>query len=173
MHPYQDPVQQFEAQQRQAMATGGIGWAVEQDIRKRLNREPRYAVAWSWYFPGGGMFFLGKPFIGLLQAALAVFVFVIVCVKWRMFGGVIGTIVCLFVFQFLLTIAFCIHAYITARQLRQQAVRDLEEYENRKRQAQMPPQTASPVPPPQAVLIGPPQPTFAPPTQQPGQPFCG
>lgn len=64
-----DPVENFKKAKNQ-VGTVAFQNNEEQRILKGLNRHPFIAAIWSYYFPGGGFFYLGKPMIGCLHIIL-------------------------------------------------------------------------------------------------------
>ncbi len=143
---YKDPVQAFKEARKEA-ASASSSWHDEVAIRERLNRSPFQAMCASWYFPGGGQFYLRQAGYGVLTILLYLAGLVllgIICFQGIIqLGDVVESVSkwpdwaqkCVFFFggwicySLCFRLVSCIITFTTARRLHRQAEQDLEAFQ--------------------------------------------
>ncbi len=132
---YEDPVEAFKKACNQK-GTVAQKWSTEVDIQKRLNRQPFVAMIWSYKYPGAGMFYLGRPFAGVMMILIFVLYLCLLggliynfCIAENALKDkVIACLMTFFILSFFYYAIVCIYTFIVALHDHNKAVKDWELY---------------------------------------------
>ena len=139
---YEDPVEAFKKACKQE-GTVAQKWNTEVELQRRLNRQPLVALIWSYKYPGAGMFYLGRPFAGVVMILIYVLYLIVLgsliyklCIAENTFEDkAIACLVTFFILSFLYYVITCIYTFCVALKDHKKAVQDWEEYKTKQEKA--------------------------------------